>query len=254
MPTALRIGRIVAFYVALVGLWQILAMSGLWASYIFPSPVDVYREFVSIASDGELPRALRTTMQRMAIGYSLSIVVGVLLGLAMGARRVVNDTLGSLVLGVQSVPSITWLPLALLWFGLSERAIIFVVLMGSVCSVAISTRAGVRAIPPLLTRAAQMFGASRIQMYRLVVLPGILPAMVQGLRLGWSFAWRSLLAAELLYVSASLGHLLGVGRDFNNVSLIVAVMLVIVVIGVVMDRLVFGQIEGWVHRRWGLAS
>jgi len=162
--------------------------------------------------------------------------------------------LGSLVLGLQSLPSITWLPLAILWFGLNQNAIIFVTFMGSVGAIAISARAGVQAIPPLYRRAAATMGASRYQSVRYVLLPAMVPSMAQGLKLGWSFAWRSLMAAELIFVTMGLGHLLNLGRDLNNMSLVLAIMFVIVAIGLAVDRIFFARVEAWVQERWGLEA
>lgn len=248
-----KLVRIGVFYVGLLALWQFLAWREVWPSYTFRPPADVWDALRVRIENGVLWDSAQTTMKRMFIGYTLSIGVGLAVGIAMGMGRWIDETVGSLVLGIQSLPSITWFPLALIWFGLNEKAVIFVVLMGSVGSVAISTRAGVKGIPPLLMRAARMFGGNRAQQIGLVVIPGMLPALVQGLKLGWSFAWRSLLAAELLFVSQSLGHLLSVGRDLNDISLVIGIMLVIVAIGVAVDRLLFGRVEGWVNERWGLA-
>ncbi len=245
--------RIASFYVGLIGLWQLLYTAEIWPPYIFPSPGDVWGTLRARIEDGTIRDATELTMTRMAIGYSISIVVGLVIGIAMGTMKWVDETLGSLVLGLQSLPSVTWLPLALLWFGLNEQAIIFVVLMGSVNSIAISARSGVRAIPPLQLRAARMFGGNPLQMYGYVIVPAMAPAMVQGLKLGWSFAWRSLAAAELLVASQSLGYLLQTGRDLNDVQLIMCVMVVIVVIGMTVDRLLFGTMERWVQERWGLS-
>jgi sulfonate transport system permease protein len=249
----LRVMRPLAFYAALVGLWQLVAMAEIWPPYLFPSPGSVFDSLWKNIENSLIIDALRISLKRLAIGYAISFILGMGIGITTGAVRWVDDTLGSLVLGLQSLPSITWLPLAILWFGLNEQAIIFVVLMGSIFSISISARAGVQSIPPLLKRAAQTFGADHWQMYRYVVLPGMLPAMVQGLKLGWSFAWRSLMAGELLFVSMGLGHLLNLGRDLNDMSLVVAVMLVIVAVGVSVDRLIFGHVESWVQERWGLA-
>lgn len=246
--------RIATFYFALLGAWKLVAVLEIWPTYTFPPPEDVFEDLRLLVKDGALWDAIQTTMQRMAIGYSLSIVIGLVIGISMGTFKWVDEVVGSLVLGLQSLPSITWFPLAILWFGLSENAIIFVVLMGSVNSIAISSAAGVKGIPPLLLRASNMFGGPWWQKLVYVILPAMLPSMVQGLKLGWSFAWRSLLAAELLFVSISLGHLLSVGRDLNDVSQVVAIMLVIVALGMLMDRLVFGQLERWVNERWGLAQ
>jgi NitT/TauT family transport system permease protein len=244
--------RILVFYAALVGGWQGLYFLELWPPYVFPAPLDVWHTLWSKLEDGTIGDATVLTLKRMGVGYSLSILIGLAAGIAMGTMKWVDETLGTLVVGLQSLPSITWLPLALLWFGLNERAIIFVVLMGSVNSIAISSRSGVRAIPQLQTRAARMFGAKLWQMYLYVLIPGMLPSMVQGLKLGWSFAWRSLLAGELLFVSASLGYLLQTGRDLNDVQLVMAVMLVIVAIGVAVDRVLFARLERLVNDRWGL--
>lgn len=248
-----RAVRIAVFYLALIGVWQVAAVAGVWPSYTFPPPADVWEDLRLAATDGILWEAAGESMRRMAIGYALSILLGLVAGVAMGTWKWVDETAGSLVLGLQSLPSVTWFPLAVLWFGLNERSVIFVVLMGSVCSIAISAATGVKSIPPLLLRAAAMFGGPWWKRLGLVVLPAMLPAMVQGLKLGWSFAWRSLLAAELLFHTVSLGQLLTMGRDLNDVSQVIAIMLVIVAIGMAIDRLIFGRMEGWVNERWGIA-
>ena len=176
-----------------------------------------------------------------------------IIGMACGSNKYVDETLGSLVLGLQSLPSITWLPLAILWFGLNQKAIIFVVAMGSIFAIAISARAGRQAIPPVYRRAAATMGANRYQTVRHVLLPAMVPSMAHGLKLGWSFAWRSLMAGELLFVTMGLGHLLALGRDLNDMSLVIAIMLVIVALGLATDRIIFSRIESWVQERWGLA-
>ncbi len=248
-----RLTRLILFYAGIVGVWQLLAIAEIWPSYLFPSPGSVFRSLWSNIQSGVIIHALGVSMQRLAVGYSISFVLGMSIGLVIGTVRWADETIGTIVLGLQSLPSITWLPLAVLWIGLNDQAIIFVVLMGSLFSIAISARSGVQSVPILLRRAAQTFGASRWQMYRYVVLPAMLPAIVQGLKLGWSFAWRSLMAGELLFVSLGLGHLLNLGRDLNDISLVAAVMLVIIAVGLTVDRLVFGRIEGILHERWGLA-
>lgn len=247
-----KILRIIAFYALLLGLWQFVIEIHLWSSYLFPSPGSVFESLRNNIENGRIPDALEISLKRLAIGYAISFAIGTFVGILAGTMKWVDETLGSLVVGMQSLPSITWLPLSILWFGLDEKAIIFVVLMGSVFAIAISARDGARNIPPLQKRAAQTFGASRLQMYRYVVLPGMLPSMAQGLKLGWSFAWRSLMAAELLFIGLGLGRLLSLGRELNNMSLVVAVMMVIVFVGVIVDILIFGRVEHWVRERWGL--
>ena len=247
-----RAVRIAIFYLLLLGIWQLVYELEVWPPYLLPGPHDVWESLRYTIDRGTLWPAIQTTMTRMLIGYVLSIFVGLVIGISMGTMKWVDETVGSLVLGLQSLPSVTWFPLAILWFGLNERAIIFVVLMGSVNSIAISARTGVRNIPPLLMRASRMFGGRIWQQYAFVILPAVLPSMVQGLKLGWSFAWRSLLAAELLFAGRSLGALLENGRSLNDVGQVLAIMFVIVAIGMIVDRLIFGRMEGWVNERWGL--
>jgi len=251
---ALKVLRIVLFYLALLGLWQLAYDAEIWSPFLFPSPGEVWDSLQQYINNGVLWDAIKASMQRMFIGYTLSLFAGFVLGMLCGVNRYADETVGSLVLGLQSLPSITWLPLALLWFGLNDNAIIFVVFMGSVCAVAISARAGVRGIPPLYRRAALTMGANHYQRLRYVLIPAMVPSMVQGLKLGWSFSWRSLMAAELLFVSISLGHLLQVGRDLNNMSLVIGIMFVIVAIGLAVDRLLFARLESWVFERWGWQS
>ena len=246
--------RIAAFYVIVIAGWWAIANAEIWSPYLFPAPDSVWRSMRANFDNGQIPAAIGATLQRMAVGYVLSFIIGMALGILNASSKWANETIGGIVLGVQSLPSITWLPLAVLWFGLTEKAIIFVVLMGSACSIAISAQAGIQGIPPLLQRAAGTLGASRWQAYLYVVLPGMIPVMVQGMKQGWSFAWRSLMAGELLFVSAGLGHLLNVGRDLNNISMVFAVMIVIVLVGVAVDRLIFGRAERWVKERWGYAA
>lgn len=241
------------FYSALLGLWEALHRLGVWSPYLFPSPEAVVEALGRILDNGMLMRALEATLTRLAIGFALACVIGCSIGVLTGAFRTANETLGTLILGLQSLPSITWLPLAVLWFGLNEQAIIFVTLMGAVFAIATSARDGVRNIPPLQRRAAQVLGASRWQQVRYVTVPGMLPAMAQGLRLGWAFSWRSLMAAEILYVTDGLGHLLQVGRDLNDMAQVLAVMVVIVLVGLSFDRLLFGPFEAHIRARWGLA-
>jgi NitT/TauT family transport system permease protein len=244
--------RVVVFYLALLAIWQVVYNLEIWSPYLLPEPRQVFESVKNYFNNGVLVESIFDTLQRMLIGFALAFVIGMVIGVAIGTIRWVDQTLGSLCVGMQSLPSVTWLPLAILWFGLTERAIIFVVVMGSVWAIAISARDGVRHIPPLQRRAAQVFGANRRQTIMYVTLPGMLPSMAQGLKLGWSFSWRSLMAAELLFVSSGLGRLLELGRDLNNMSLVIGIMGVIVLVGLAFDMLVFGPLEGWVRNRWGL--
>jgi len=246
--------RRIVFFIALLAVWQALASIGLWPEYILPSPLSVVQTLARGFQNGTFLIGIAVSMERILIGFGISAVAGMVLGLALGRIRVLDETLGSLVLGLQTLPSICWLPLALLWFGLSETAILFVVVMGALLSITLATEAGVKNTPPLYLRAARNLGADGWRLYALVILPAALPAIITGMKLGWSFAWRSLMAGELLYVSLGLGQLLNMGRELNDMSQVIAVMLVIIAIGLAVDRLIFAPLESRVRERWGLVG
>ena len=193
------------FFAALLALWQLACALRLWPSYIFPSPVEVGVSMADGFVDGTFPRAILGSFKRLAIGYGISMAVGIPLGLLLGRARWAQKTVGTLVLGLQALPSICWLPMAMLWFGLSDRSIVFVVVMGALMAISLTTADGVKNTPPIFVRAANTLGARGFYLYSRVIFPAALPAIVSGLKLGWTFAWRSLMAGELLYVTVGLG-------------------------------------------------
>lgn len=236
----------------LLALWELASRAGPWPRYLFPSPLSVAESLGRMLEDGRLPSATARSLLRLWQGYLLSVAVGIPLGLLTARIEFFRVAVKPIVMGLQALPSICWLPLAILWFGLSEAAIVFVVVMGSLLAIAISTEDGVGHIEPQLLMQARSVGAKGLRFFTSVLLPGALPGIVTGLKLGWSFAWRALLAAELLFVSGGLGQLLHAGRELLDVAQVMAVMLAIVVVGVVVDRLVFQTLELRVRRRWGL--
>ncbi len=247
-------GSRMVFYSGLLLFWEGVARSGMWPSYVLPGPSIVLITLQQGIMDGLFIKAAWVSMQHIFIGYSISVVVGLVFGLLLGQNKFLNDTLGSLVMGLQALPSVCWLPLAIIWFGLNERAIVFVVVMGALFSIILGVEGGVRNIPPQYLKAARNLGASGLAIYTQVMLPAALPTIISGLKQGWSFAWRSLMAAELLYYSLSLGNLLQTGRDLNDAALVMAVMVVIISFGVCIDRLVFSPVENRVRERWGLVN
>jgi NitT/TauT family transport system permease protein len=243
-----------SFFAALVLLWGLAAASGRWSPVLLPSPRDVADYLVSAISDGTLIEAALVTGRRLLLGYFLGIAIGLPLGLATSASHVLEDTVGALALGFQTLPSVCWVPLALLWFGQTEVAMLFVVVMGTMWSVAIATDNGVRTIPPIYARAARTMGSEGFHKWARVILPASLPFLVSGMKQGWAFAWRSLMAAEIYVTILSgfgLGQILHYGRELNAMDQVIGVMLMIVVIGLVTDRLLFAPWERFLHRRWG---
>jgi NitT/TauT family transport system permease protein len=236
---------------ALVLAWEAASRLGLWRPWVFPSPLAIARSFYSGLADGTIPLGVLTSMRRLLVGYSLSLVGGVGLGLALARSRTLQDSIGTVVTGLQALPSICWLPLALLWFGLSETAILFVVVAGSLLAIAVATEAGVRNVPPLFVRAARTMGARGATLYLRVILPAALPQVLSGMRLGWTFAWRSLMAGELLFVSGGLGQLLATGRELGDMARVMAVMVAIVTLGLLTEVLIFQRLDARVREVWG---
>jgi NitT/TauT family transport system permease protein len=205
---------------------------------------------------GPLVEALAVSAVRLAAGFGISIVLGSALGLAMWRWAEVDRFLGPTFLGLQTLPSVCWVPLAILSIGLNERGILFVIVMGSCFAIAIALRDGLKTIPPLYQRAGLMMGARGWKLYRYVLLPASLPAMTSSLRQGFAFAWRSLLGAELILTAVSyhgIGFLLEMGRNFNEVETVVATMIIMVLIGMLVDRWVFAKLQKRVQARFGLA-
>lgn len=244
--------RRIVFYIGLLVLWELVSRSGLYPPYLLPGPIEVLSTLWSGLAKGTFVLGTLVSIRRLAIGYAISLVIGLVLGLVIGRVKWMEETVGSLVLGLQALPSVCWLPLAILWFGLNERAIIFVVVMGALFSITLGVEAGVRNTPPIYLRAARTLGARGPALYSQVVLPAALPAILSGLKQGWSFAWRSLMAGELLYFTLSLGNLLQSGRDLNDAAQVMAVMLLIIFVGVAIDRVLFAPVERRVRARWGL--
>jgi NitT/TauT family transport system permease protein len=242
----------ILFFVFLFGLWEGLFLLAIWPPYLFPSPLSVLSDFIHGFVNGNYFIAIFYSLRRIAIGYGISLLFGIPFGLLLGRIRFLQDTIGALLLGLQALPSICWLPLALLWFGLSEDAITFVVIMGAVLSIVLSTADGVKNTNPLYLRAARTMGSSGFSLYLRVILPAALPSILSGMKLGWSFAWRSLMAGELLYVSLGLGHLLSIGRELNDMGEVVSIMLMIVGLGLTIDFLIFRRVEQVLRERWGL--
>jgi NitT/TauT family transport system permease protein len=193
-------------------------------------------------------------MSRLGQGYLLAAALGVPLGVVTARSTWMKVTFHPLVLGLQALPSICWLPLSILWFGLSEQAIVFVVVMGSLLAITISTEDGVAAVDPLLVRASGTLGIRGVRFYAGVLVPAALPGIVTGLKLGWSFAWRALMAGELLFVAGGLGQLLQQGREVLDAAQVMGVMVCIVAVGVLVDQVAFRMVELKVRRRWGLAE
>jgi NitT/TauT family transport system permease protein len=265
LPIAPRTGRawrawattwplLVAVAVVLAA-WQLVVWSGWRPTYVLPGPVTVGERLIQDLASGEILPAVATTLRRIAVGFALALLVGGLLGIGIVRWRPLRAAAASLITGLQTMPSIAWFPLAILLFGLTEQAILFVVVLGAAPSVANGLITGVDHVPRILLRAGHVLGARGIDAYRFVILPASLPSFVGGMKQAWAFAWRSLMAGELLVIIASqpsLGVRLQLSRELNDASGLLASMVVILIIGIVVDAMVFGRLDTAIRRRWGL--
>lgn len=274
-----RAAQILIAWVAIVGLWEGAYRIIGWKSWHFPAPshvldatldmLGVQTRFGDPVGEGwplppddartrnsVLVRAIAVSSIRLIVGFAASLVLGTLLGIAMWRSEFVDRLFGPVCLGLQTLPSVCWVPLAILTLGLSESAILLVLILGSCFAIAISLRDGLRTIPPIYHRAGLMLAARGWRLYRYILLPASLPAMASSLRQGFSFAWRSLMGAELILVlqNKGLGFLLAVGRDFADVAQVVAVMIIMIVLAMIVDRWVFAQMERRVRTRFGLMT
>ena len=249
-----RAARLFIFYAGLFGLWTLLAQLKIWPPYLFPTPWGVGEALYAGFQDHSFLIAIAVSMRRVVIGYAISVVLGMVLGLGVASSKFLEETMGGLLVSLQSLPSICWWPLALLWFGLSQNAILFVVVMGSLLSVTLAMEDGRKQMPKIYGMAGRNLGASGFRLFWHVLLPASLPFIVSGLKQGWAFAWRSLITAEMLYLSLGLGQVLMMGRDLNDMSAVIAVMILIIAIGYVVDGIVFRSMERHLQHKWGLTA
>jgi NitT/TauT family transport system permease protein len=248
-PKALALGIVVL-------IWQIVVWSGWKPDYALAPPADVGHELTKQFGKAEFWRGVATTLRRGLVGFAFATVIGLVLGIAVARVRVLRAAIGSMITALQTMPSIAWFPLAILLFQLTENAIQFVVILGAAPSIANGVIAGVDYVPPLLLRAGRNIGARGLNLYRYVIAPASLPSIVAGLKQGWAFAWRSLMAGELLVVipgTPALGAQLQFAREFNDAAWVLAIMVVIFVIGIAVD-MAFSAADRAVRRLWGVAD
>ncbi len=239
-----------------LGVWQAVVWTGWKEEYVLPGPDTVLPLLVDMLATEKFWTAVGITMRRAVTGYALALVIGSVVGLAVSRIRLLRSAVGSLITGLQTMPSIAWFPLAIGLFKLTDAAILFVVVLGAAPSVANGLIGGVDHVPPLLVRAGRTLGARGLSLYRHVVLPACLPSFVAGLKQGWAFAWRSLMAGELLVILSnrpSLGAGLGFARELSDFPLLIAYMIVILVLGILVDT-AFGRADARIRHRFGLVD
>jgi sulfonate transport system permease protein len=247
------LANITLFIAVFIGIWQLVFMLGIWPKVSMPSPAMVAESFAGLLQDFTLVTSIGMTMYRLGIGFTISITIGIAIGLAMVKFSGFGKTMSSFAVGLQSFPSVAWVPFAILLIGLNDFGILFVVIMSSVFSVMMSTYSGIRNIPPLYIRASRNMGAKGFSLFRYVMIPAATPSLLVGIKQAWSFAWHALIGAEILIAAtAGLGHILLVGREFQLMDQIIASMITIFAIGLLFDRIIFSNLENKVRDKWGL--
>jgi NitT/TauT family transport system permease protein len=248
-----ELANTILFISVFIGIWQLVYIIGIWPKISLPSPLMVAEAFYELAQNNTLLSSIGMTMYRLAIGFIISIAIGVAVGLAMVKFAGFGKTMGSFAVGLQAFPSIAWVPFAILLIGLNDLGILFVVIMSSIFSVMMSTYSGIRNIPTIYIRAAKNMGAKGLHLFRHLMIPAATPALITGIKQAWSFAWHALIGAEILMAaSIGIGHILLIGREFQSMSQIIASMITIFALGMIFDRVIFMKIEDKVRERWGL--
>lgn len=242
------------FFLILIALWQLLAKANIWSDILLPSPSEIAQYFIESVKDGSLIEGCYVTLRRLSQGYIASVCIGIPIGLLNAKFEILEDTLGVIALGLQALPSVCWAPLAILWFGQTESAMFFIVVMGSVGSIVLTTYAGVSHVPPIYVKAAKTMGSRGLHTWTKVIIPAALPFIVTGMKQGWAFSWRSLMAAEIyvtILTGFGLGHLLHYARELHAMDAVMGIMLIIIFLGLLIDKIFFAPLERFMHERWG---
>ena len=237
-----------------IGVWELVFLSGWKSAAILPSPAAVFSDLGAQAHHVLLWQASATTLRRAVIGFGMALVIGVVIGALVSRIKPLRAAVGSMITALHTMPSIAWFPFAIILFGATTNAILFVIILGAAPSIANGLIAGVDYTPPLLLRAGRTMGLGRIAMYRHLILPASLPSFVAGLKQGWAFAWRSLMAGELLVIimgQPSIGVLLSTFQDQSAMASTISIMIVILVLGIAVD-LIFTRVDAAIRRRRGI--
>ncbi len=244
----------IVFLVLLISIWQLVASLKIYPSYLLPSPQDVLDTLIFGFNEASYMEAILQSLKRVIFGYLLAVSFGLFSGIAIARYSFLDNTIGATLTALQAIPSVAWVPLALLWFGISEAAVLFIVILEAFIPTALGVKTAVKTIPQVTIRAAQTLGAKYLDLYIRVILPAIVPQLVTSLRLSWAFAWRALIAGELFVTGAGIGQTLELGRSLADMSQVLSMILIIAILGYITDNVFFRQVEKSVHRIWGFES
>ncbi|NYE95471.1 NitT/TauT family transport system permease protein [Psychromicrobium silvestre] len=254
--TLTRVLSPLAAVVVLILIWQLYVWLGGKRQDVVPGPLDVAATFGQLWEQGTLQQAVWTSVQRGLIGFVVSAVIGTALGLLFAQVRPLRTAFGPLISGLQVLPSVAWVPAAIIWFGLSDGTVYFVLLMGAIPSIINGLISGVDQVPPQFRSMGTVLGASKTELSLRIILPAALPGYLSGLKQGWAFSWRSLMAAEIIAIGGTMGFGLGTllqqGRDLSDMGMVMAAILMILLVGIVVELAIFAPIERKLLRGRGL--
>lgn len=242
------------FFAFLFFIWDLIIRIGNVPSYILPPPFTVFENFFTGFLNGNYLQALFYSLIRVLIGYVLALSIGIVTGILLARYYILDITFGKTILSLQSIPSVAWVPLALLWFGITDKAVIFIIILESLLPTALSTKNAMKNIPQNLIRAAQTLGSKGLHLYQSVILKAMIPELVTGLRLSWAFAWRALIAGELFISGAGIGQNLELGRSLADMSQVIAMITTIGIVGYFTENICFGYLEKKVRNSWGMVN
>lgn len=246
--------RRVVFIVILAMIWEVSSRLSPLPDFMFPSLIQIFTTLYEGIISGVIISAVVASLGRLLIGFFIAVIIGLIFGYLIWRYKLVEDTLGFLVTALQSIPSIVWFPLAIIWFGLNNTAILFIVTIGATWTMTINATSGFRNVPPLYQRVAKSLGSNGFHFLRTVILPASVPHLISGMRIAWAFSWRALMAGELLGAGKGLGQLLEMGRALGQMDLVISVMIIIGLIGMIIDNLVFLRLERNIERKWGVLT
>ncbi len=240
------------FLLALVLAWKLIALSKIYPSYLFPGPEEVLKTFVWGFREADFALVIMSSVRRVLVAYLVAVLIGIVSGLAIARYNWLDNTVGASLTALQAIPSVAWVPLALLWFGISEWAVLFIVVLEAFIPAALGARTAAMNIPREIIRAAQCLGAKYADLYFRVIIPAIVPQLVSSLRLSWAFAWRALIAGELFVSGLGIGQQLELGRSLADMAQVIAMILIVAVVGYISDNVFFRTIEKQVKQAWGM--
>lgn len=239
------------FLILLIAIWQFVAWLKIYPDYLLPSPLQVWDSLSFGFKEADYVMVIVNSLRRVLVGFLIALFFGTIVGIAIARYKVLDNTIGATLTALQSIPSVAWVPLALLWFGISEAAVLFIVTLEAFIPCALGVRTGMITIPKELIRAAQTLGSKNLDLYLRVIFPAILPNFVSSLRLGWAFAWRALIAGELFVTGLGIGQTLELARSLADMAQVISMILIVAILGYITDNVIFRSIEKKVQKIWG---